>query len=754
MSNAEKKSAQMKIVENSDDESDQNDDIFIVECGKIDASVNSIDTRIHCAIGGVSVAMLIDSGSKVNVIPKIEWEMLKLNGVVTKSRTKCDDKCLSGYGGHGLKLMGKFLSEIVISNRADFFVVNEAGKALLGLDTAVKLGVLKLGVDINKIELPKQDKIGKLKGVQVKLNICDEIKPVRQPYRRIPISLQEKVESKINQLLREDIIESVSDSSWVSPLVVVPQNKGQDVRLCVDMRMANKAIVREYKVLPTFDDVVHKLTDSKFFSKLDIKNAFHQIEIEPASRYITTFITHIGLFQYKRLMFGMNCAPEVFSRIISNLLAKCAGCENYIDDILIYGRTKEEHDSRLNKVLFTLNSSGLTLNSETCVLGVESLKFMGHFLTKSGFKPANDKIEAIKAFRKPRSQEEVRSFIGLVNYVGRFVPHLATKTDLLRQLVKKDTKFVWTPAHTKAFNELKCVLSSDSILSYFNPKDKTCVIADASPVELGAVLIQFGDNIPRDISYANKGLWDTEKKYSQIEKEALALVWAVKRFEMYVRGIKFDLITDHKPLEFLFGTKSKPCARIERWVLRLQSFEYTIKYQPGKTNIADPLSRLCVLDCSEFDIGTEAYVRAIVDADVPVSLKLIEISNECEIDGEMIALRKAILDSDWSHVDRQYLLFKDEYCLFDNIVLKRDKIVMPSKLRTRTLRLAHEGHPGIAVMKRRLRSKIWWPKMDRRAESFVSSCESCLLVSKVNNPVPLHVRKLPSAPSTITVGTR
>lgn len=158
---------------------------------------------------------------------------------------------------------------------------------------------------------------------------------------------------------------------------------------------------------------------------------------------------------------------------------------------------------------------------------------MGHILTDNGFKPANDKIEAIKAFRKPITQEEVRSFIGLVNFVGRFVSNLATKTDLLRQLIKKDVKFEWTSAHTKAFNELKCVLTSDSILGYFNSNDRTCVIADASPVAIGAVLIQFSGDVPRVISYANKGLMDTEKRYSQIEKEALALVWAVERFEMY-----------------------------------------------------------------------------------------------------------------------------------------------------------------------------------------------------------------------------
>lgn len=373
------------------------------------------------------------------------------------------------------------------------------------------------------------------------------------------------------------------------------------------------------------------------------------------------------------------------------------------------------------------------MNSEKCVIGVNCLPFMGHILTDNGFRPTNDKIEAIKAFRKPISQEEVRSFIGLVNFVGRFVPNLATKTDLLRQFLKKDIKFVWTPAHTKAFNELKCVLTSESILGYFDPNDKTCVIADASPVAVGAVLIQFSNNVPRVISYANKGLTETEKRYSQIEKEALALVWAVERFEMYVRGIQFDLITDHKPLQFLFGSRSKPCARVERWVLRLQSFDYNIKYQPGKTNIADPLSRLCVLDKGEFDIGTEDHIRAIVVTDVPISLKVEEIAKESEIDNDLIALRKAISSEIWSNINQQYVLFKDEYCVYNNIVLKRDKIVIPIILRQRTLRLAHEGHPGIVVMKRRLRSKVWWPKIDRDAETFVRSCESCLLVGKVNN---------------------
>lgn len=265
---------------------------------------------------------------------------------------------------------------------------------------------------------------------------------------------------------------------------------------------------------------------------------------------------------------------------------------------------------------------------------------------------------------------------------------------------------------------------------------------------LGSVLIQINEKGPRVISYASKSLSDTEKRYCQTEKEALALVWAVERFHFYLFGRTFELITDHKALEVIFSTTSKPCARIERWVLRLQSYLFKVIYKPGKNNIADPLSRLVVTHGPQpcFDVGTEEHVNNIVAFAAPVAIKLTEIDKLSLDDSEIRAVKDSIYTGVWNDITKAFKIFETELCFAGNILLRSNRIVMPTKLRERTIELAHEGHPGITVMERRLRSKVWWPKIDTDAEHFVKKCFGCTMVSAPSPPEPLNRKELPSEP--------
>lgn len=243
----------------------------------------------------------------------------------------------------------------------------------------------------------------------------------------------------------------------------------------------------------------------------------------------------------------------------------------------------------MEKVLQRFNDRNVVLNQP------KELEFLGHKLSVNGITPTDDKVAAVKNFREPKNAEETRSSLGLVNFVGKFIPDLATITEPLRMQTKckMGAHFKWNNEQQQAFDKIKNHLANGHVLGYFDNKDKTQLIADTSPVGLGAVLIQYDKNDnSRVISFASKSLSDVEKRYAQTEKEALALVWACERFHFYLYGRKFELVTDHNPLEVIFGAKSKPCARIERWVLRLQSYKHKIVYKPGKSNIADPLSRL------------------------------------------------------------------------------------------------------------------------------------------------------------------
>lgn len=445
-------------------------------------------------------------------------------------------------------------------------------------------------------------------------------------------------------------------------------------------------------------------------------------------------------------MFGINCAPEIFQKIMERVLAGCEGCLNYIDDIIVFGSTKEQHDKRVRKVQDRLTASNVTLNKQKCVIGVKEIEFLGHHLSPEGIKPKHDKITAIQQFRAPATSEETRSFLGLVNYVGKFIPHLATITEPLRRLTRQDVKFEWKQEQQNAFDTLKAHMSKENTLGYYNVRDRTQIVADASPVGLGAVLIQFKNEEPRIISYASRSLSQTEQKYAQTEKEALALVWAMEKYHYYIFGREVELVTDHKALEVIFSPKAKPCARIERWVLRLQSYRYKVVYKPGKTNIADPLSRLCVARVNNTGKNDDAYVKWITTYAEPKAIKLEQINAESAKDTTILAVKQAMENKTWSDATKFYKHIESELCFNDDILLRGTRIVIPTSLVDRALELAHEGHPGMSVMKKRLRAKVWWPKMDTDVDKYVKKCEGCTLVSAPSAPEPMSRHKLPSEP--------
>lgn len=717
------------------------DDIFC------DIDVQGNGNKLWCTVGGVEKEVIVDSGSRYNIVDRETWQELKASNIKTIVRKKEVDVNFKSYGGHRLNFLGMFRAQIQIGKQqidANFYVADEFGKFLIGYETGYGLGILKIGYEINQIE---HGDFGKIKDVEVEIPIKPDVKPVQQPYRRVPAPLEKLVDDRIEELLRKGIIEKVKSAKWISPLVIVP--KQNDIRVCVDMRRANQAVERENHPLPTMEDLLPELGTAKYFSKLDVKQAYHQVEIAPSSRDITTFITKKGLFRYKRLMFGITCAPEIFQKIMEQILKGCDGCLNYMDDVIVFAPTKELHDSRLKKVLQRLDEYNVTLNKEKCVFGVNEIIFLGHRLSPDGIKPTHDKILAVKQFREPRSAEEVRSYLGLVNYLGKFIPNLATVTEPLRELTKNDTVFDWGTEQQEAFDELKRCISKETTLGYYNVSDRTQVIADASPVGLGAILIQFNENgVPRVICYANRSLTDVEKRYAQTEKEALALVWAVERFHYYLFGREFELITDHKPLEVIFGPKSKPCARIERWVLRLQSYKYVVIYKPGKSNIADPLSRL-IQETSTKPVTkskSNEYVAWILSYAEPKAINLQEISTESAKDDTIQAVKAAVYENIWNERALPFKRFETELCFEGEILLRGTRIVLPVCFWDRALELAHEGHPGITVMKKRLRTKVWWPGMDQQTEEFVKKCKGCTLVGAPSVPEPLKSTELPSEP--------
>lgn len=546
-------------------------------------SINGAGEKFICSVGGINIEMIIDSGSRFNIIDKATWSFMKANGLRMSNQRNNAVK-FKAYGSHPLKVLTVFDASIevrdvngVLRDQATFYVIDQGQEPLLGKETAEKLGVLVIGLpssrqghvyNVSSCNSP----FPKMKGVKIKLDIDLSVKPSSLPLRSIPVSLEEQIKAKILEMEQQEIIEKVQGySEWSSPMVPVFKDNGE-VRICIDMRKPNKAIKRAEYPLPTIDGMLPHFRGAKFFTTLDIKQAFFQLELHEDSRYITTFKTPWGQYRFNRLIFGVNCAPELFQKTLDNLLSGIENVVIFIDDILVWGETEEIHDKKLNAVLERLKSFDVLLNSQKCKYKQRKVRFLGYDLSEKGIEPTNEKIAAVQRFRTPETKEEVRSFLGLVTFVGRFIPDLSTLNEPLRRLIRKDKTFSWGEEQQAAFVKIKEWMTDINSLKFFDKDLKTRLIADASPVGVGCVLIQFYNEEPRVIGYAAKSLTDIEMRYCQTEREALSLVWGVERFSHYLLGMEFELETDHKALEFLFGDSSKPCARIERWVLRYLSF--------------------------------------------------------------------------------------------------------------------------------------------------------------------------------------
>ena len=694
----------------------------------------------------VPLKMLIDTGSSSNILDKETWEMLKQHKISCKSWVS--NEKLYPYGNAApLNVIGHFRTDISHEDRnceAEFIVFEGKGKPLMSLDLAEKLGILTLSVNTVCVEDKKP--FPKLKGEPTKLHIDPSVTPVSQAPRRVPFSMLKKVEAKIQELLDLDIIEEVKGpTTWVSPVVIV-NKPDKDIRLCIDMRQANKAIIREVFQIPVIDEVLEKINGSKWFGKVDLKWGYHQLELEEKSRDITTFAVHCGTYRYKRLMFGISSAPEVYQKTIRNVIRDCEGTTNIADDILVYADSESDLDSRMEKLLGTLRSHGLAINKEKSIFKARELTFMGHKLSPRGVQPTEAKTAAIREAREPTTVSEVRSFMGLVNFCGRYIPGLATIAEPLMALTRKNASFVWTDRQRQAFEEIKDKICKAETLAYFDLEKKT-LICDAGPVGLGAILMQEEEGQRRVISFASRALTAVERRYSQTEKEALSVVWACERFHNYLLGIEFTLETDHKPLLYIYNRVNRLSARVERWLLRLQPYKFNLQHVKGTENIADSLSRLISASNTEFENSEmEFHVHHIASEATPRALTTREIEQASYKDSELTTIRECISSDRWENCPKAYKGCRYELSTYGKLVLRGTRLVIPSELRRRILELAHEGHQGVVKTKQNLRSKVWWPGMDAETEKLVKTCRPCQLVTPAYHDEPVQSTKLPNGP--------
>ena len=338
-------------------------------------------------------------------------------------------------------------------------------------------------------------------------------------------------------------------------MVVVPK-KNNTVRICVDLTKLNKCVKRERHPLPAVEQVLAQLAEASVFSKLDANSGFWQIPLSAKSAPLTTFITPFGRFCFHRLPFGITSAPEHFQRRMSEILEGLEGVVCMLDDTLIYGKTQEEHDHRLQVALQRLKAAGVTLNQQKCLFSVSEITFLGQVISKHGIQPDPSKIEAINRMEAPTDVAGARRLLGTVNQLGKFIPNLAQITQPIRELLVKSNQWMWEEPQQTAFTKIKEALVTSPVLAHFNVNYETLLSADSSSYGLGAVLLQKAPNKDfRPVAYISRVLTPTENRYSQIEKEALAFTWACERLSDLLIGLSFHIHTNHKPLVPLFSTK-------------------------------------------------------------------------------------------------------------------------------------------------------------------------------------------------------
>jgi len=443
-----------------------------------------------------------------------------------------------------------------------------------------------------------REELGTLRGVKARVHLKEGAKPRFFKPRSVPYSSRGELEKELQRLQDQNIISPVQFSEWAAPIVPVVKQNGS-IRVCGDYKLTvNQVSHVESYPLPRVEDIFAALSGGETFTKLDLANAFLQLEVEEDSKKYLTINTHKGLFEYNRLPFGVSSAPTIFQRAIDCLLQGIPGSKAYIDDIIVTGKTREEHLKNLDLVLTKLEQAGLKLNKAKCTFMAPKVEYLGYIIDKDGLHPTQAKVEAIQNARAPTSVTELRAFLGMLNYYGKFLPNLSTKLAPLNVLLRQSTKWTWGKEQKAAFAEAKGMLQSDSLLVHYDPEKQLILECDASPYGIGAVLSHtMEDGSERPIAFASRTLTTAEKGYSQLDKEGLAILSGVKKFHTYLYGRPFVIRSDHQPLYHLFSEKKaiplQASARLQRWALTLSTYQYSIQYKPGKLLAnADALSRL------------------------------------------------------------------------------------------------------------------------------------------------------------------
>ena len=422
----------------------------------------------------------------------------------------------------------------------------------------------------------------------------EKAEPTHVRQYALPHSKIKVIGEEVEAMLNMDVIEPAA-SPYNAPVVLVQKKDGTN-RFCIDYRRLNQNTIFDAEPMPDLDFLFSKLSNKKFFTKLDLTKGFWQIPMKEADKEKTAFTTAQGQFQWKRMPFGLKNAGAVFTKMMRKLLRDLPQdkVSNFMDDVMIATETWQEHIDTIKQVLQVLEKNGLKAKPTKCYMGYKSIAFLGHEISEGNIKPQEDKLKKIKEAKPPRTKKELRAFLGLAGYYRKFVPNFAEIATPLSDKTKKGQpdNVKWDKDSDESFKTLKHILCQKPIIAMPDASKQFILRTDASDKGLGAVLMQEGEGEVHPVAYASRKLTKSESNYSTIEKECLGIVWGVKKFEPYLFGTHFVIETDHQPLQYLRKSKTEN-GRLMRWAIQLQEYQFDVRVIPGTKNVgADYLSRM------------------------------------------------------------------------------------------------------------------------------------------------------------------
>lgn len=726
-------------------------------------------------INGFKVKLQLDSASDMSIISHDNWKKLGRPRIETTSRSP------KSASGDSVQLFGFFKCKLNLNSEersGDCYV--SARLNLFGSDWMTMFGLWNVPLttvcnavhDFRSQPIQKEaekmfpnlfsEGLGLCNKTKATLTLKGDSKPIFRKARSAPFAAMPLIEEEILKQRRQNVYSPVEYSDYAAPIVVVKKKNGK-IRICGDYSTGlNEALEPNKFPLPTPEQIFTGLTGKKIFSKIDLSDAFLQVELDNEAKRLLTINTHMGLFTVNRLQPGVKTAPGIFQEIMTKMLSGSNGAFAFIDDIVLGSVDEQQHRKDLFNVLERIENYGFKLRIDKCKFAQTSIQFCGHIVDGNGIHPDPENMQSIMAIPRPADITQLRSFLGAVNYYGKFVKNMKDLRGPLDELTQKDVKFEWTTKHEGAFNALRKVMASDLVLTHYDPQRKIVVAADASSYgKSGTLMHEFIDGKLRPIFHVSQSFNGAEKNYPQIQREAAALVFAVKKFHKYIFGRKFELHTDHQPLLAIFGSsKGIPqvtASRLQRYALTLLAYDFSIKYiRTEDFGYADMMSRLIA---NHPKPGEDTVIAAIYD-DEDDQCFAISTANSLPVRFEDIRsaqkscpiLNKVAnyIFNGWpdhkKHINNsevaKFFDQRNSFIVVQDCVFFGDRIVVPPQHRTKMLATLHEGHPGMVRMKLLARSKVYWPQIDKDIERTVKTCVSCARAG--NSPIKCTLQQWPS----------